>query len=100
MLFSNPDLLTAIAGDRYVQRYDRTLPVFVAFDQFKNELNTALPSEAEYPEAMTTFVTTNLVKIVRGDISMDDWDEVVQEWYENGGEQLTKEANEWYATVN
>lgn len=99
MLFSNPDLLTTIAGDRYVQRYDRTLPVFIDYPQFGNKLAAALPSEAEYPEALTTFVTTNLVKIVRGDISMDQWDEVVADWYAEGGEQLTKEANEWYATV-
>ena len=82
-----------------MQRYDRTLPVFINYPQFGNKLATALSSEAEYPEALTTFVTTNLVKIVRGDISMDQWDEVVAEWYEEGGEQLTKEANEWYATV-
>lgn len=99
MLFSNPDLLTAVAGDRYVQRYDRTLPVFINYPQFGNKLAAALPSEAEYPEALTTFVSTNLVKIVRGDISMDQWDEIVAEWYEEGGEQLTKEANEWYASV-
>lgn len=99
MLFSNPDLLTAVAGDRYVQRYDRTLPVFVDFPQFGNKLTAALPSAGEYPEVTTTFVTTNLVKIIRGDISMEQWDQIVAEWYAEGGEQLTKEANEWYATI-
>lgn len=99
MLFSNPDLLTAVAGDRYVQRYDRTLPVFVNFPQFGNKLAAALPSQAEYPELTTTWVTTNLVKLVRGDISMDQWDELVEEWYAEGGDVLTEEANAWYATV-
>jgi len=99
MLFSNPDLLTAVAGDRYVQRYDRTLPVFTSFPQFGNKLAAALPSQAEYSELTTTWVATNLVKIVRGDISMDKWDDIVAEWYNMGGDVLTKEANEWYDTV-
>ena len=99
MYFSNPDLLTAVSGDRYVQRYERTLPVFVNFPQFGNKLTAALPSQAEYPELTTTYVATQLVKLVRGDISMDQWDEVVAEWYSEGGDVLTEEANAWYATV-
>lgn len=99
MLFSNPDLLTAVSGDRYIQRYERTLPVFVDFPQFGNKLTAALPSSAEYPELTTTWVATNLVKLVRGDIPMDQWDSVVAEWYDQGGEVLTKEANEWYASM-
>lgn len=95
----NPDLLTVISGDRYVQRYDRHLPMFRNFKTFTNTLNTSLLSEVEYPELTTTFVTTNLVKIVRGEISMDDWDKLVAEWYADGGQELTDEANAWYATV-
>ena len=52
-----------------------------------------------YPELTTTYVATQLVKLVRGDISMDQWDEVVTEWYSEGGDVLTEEANAWYATV-
>ena len=99
MYFSNPDLLTVISGDRYAQRYDRTMPVFVDMSQFKNLLTSALPSEAEYSELLSTYVTTNIVKAIRGEISMDDWDQVVADWYAQGGDQLTKEANEWYATI-
>lgn len=99
MLFSNPDLLTAVGGDRYEQRYDRTLPEFIDYPQFGNKLTSSLPSDAEYPELTKNFVTTTLVKLVRGDISMDEWDNIVAQWYADGGEQLTKEANEWYATI-
>ncbi len=99
MYFSNPDLLTAVAGDRYVQRYDRVLPMFRAFPSFDNKLKASLPAAIEYPEATTTFVSNNIVKLVRGDISMDDWDKVVEDWMNNGGRELTEQANEWYATV-
>lgn len=99
MLFSNPDLLTVVSGDRYAQRYDRTLPVFIDMPQFKNKLTAALPSEAEYSELLSTYVQTNLVKAIRGEISMDQWDDVIAEWYSQGGDVLTQEANEWYATV-
>ena len=73
--------------------------MFVNFPQFGNKLTAALPSQAEYPELTTTYVATQLVKLVRGDISMDQWDEVVAEWYSEGGDVLTEEANAWYATV-
>lgn len=99
MLFSNPDLLTVISGDRYAQRYDRTLPVFIDMPQFNNKLTSALPSETEYSELLSTYVQTNLVKAIRGEITMDQWDDVIADWYSQGGEILTKEANEWYATV-
>ena len=99
MYFSNPDLLTAVAGDRYVQRYDRVLPMFRSFPSFDNKLKASLPAAVEYPEATTTFVSTNLVKIVRGEISIDDWDKVVEDWMDNGGRELTEQANEWWASV-
>ncbi len=38
-------------------------------------------------------------EIITGKLSVDAFDEFVQAWYANGGEQLTKEANEWYASV-
>ncbi|MDD6142246.1 MAG: hypothetical protein PUD16_01955 [bacterium] len=73
--------------------------MFVNFPQFGNKLASALPSQAEYPELTTTWVATQLVKLVRGDVSMDQWDEIVEEWYAEGGDVLTEEANAWYATV-
>ena len=88
-----------IGGDRYAQRYDRTLPVFIDMPQHSNKLTSALPSEAEYSELLSTYVQTNIVKAIRGEISMDQWDEVIADWYAQGGDILTQEANEWYATV-
>ncbi|MNI81662.1 hypothetical protein D3C73_1383040 [compost metagenome] len=34
--------------------------------------------------------------IIYGKKSVDDFDKFVKEWYKIGGEQITKEANEWY----
>ncbi|MGG6311472.1 hypothetical protein [Paenibacillus macerans] len=36
------------------------------------------------------------IGIIYGKKPIDDFDKFVKEWYEIGGEQVTKEANEWY----
>ncbi|WP_054956781.1 extracellular solute-binding protein [Paenibacillus dakarensis] len=38
-------------------------------------------------------------KIVFGGESLDSFDKFVEEWNKQGGEQITKEVNEWYTSV-
>lgn len=38
-------------------------------------------------------------KIIMGDASLDDFDKFVEEFNKLGGEQITKEVNEWYKSV-
>lgn len=35
--------------------------------------------------------------IIKGEIPLDDFDKFVTEWKASGGDQITKEMNEWYA---
>ncbi|GIQ62740.1 hypothetical protein PACILC2_13080 [Paenibacillus cisolokensis] len=37
--------------------------------------------------------------IINGEKPLDEFDKFVEEWKKNGGEQLTAEANEWYAQI-
>ena len=38
-----------------------------------------------------------IVKAIRGDVDIDaTWESTLQNWYDNGGTQLTQEANDWY----
>lgn len=39
------------------------------------------------------------VKIIMGEASIDDFDKFVEDWNKLGGEQMTKEVNEWYAAT-
>ena len=34
--------------------------------------------------------------MIRGERSMDTWDEYVESWMSAGGQTLTDEANAWY----
>ncbi|MFC4778165.1 extracellular solute-binding protein [Paenibacillus sp. GCM10023252] len=38
-------------------------------------------------------------KIIYGREPIDAFDKFVEDWYKNGGEQMTKEVNEWYDNV-
>jgi len=37
-------------------------------------------------------------KIIMGQVSVDEFDKFVEEWKKLGGDEITKEVNEWYAT--
>lgn len=37
--------------------------------------------------------------IIYGNESIDAFDKFVEDWKAQGGEQITKEINEWYKTV-
>ncbi|MFV0341903.1 MAG: extracellular solute-binding protein [Anaerocolumna sp.] len=39
-----------------------------------------------------------IIKIISGQMSVDDYDKAIADWKAAGGEQITKEVNEWYST--
>ncbi len=39
------------------------------------------------------------VKIIMGSVSIDEFDKFVTDWNKLGGEQMTKEVNEWYDSI-
>ena len=61
-------------------------------------LKVALPSQAEYAD-VDKVLKEFFYKVILGTQSVDDYDDVVAEWRRNGGDVLTQEANEWFATV-
>ena len=70
-------------------------------DQYNSYIQDAvtvvLPSNDLFGE-LNTIRDEAWVSIIRGEVSLDDgWNAYVESWYANGGEQLTAEANEWYA---
>lgn len=62
----------------------------------QNKLQVALPSEAKYRAELTKIRDEAYISIITGDKPIDHFDVFVEKWMDMGGEQLTKEANEWY----
>ncbi|MBP1989068.1 extracellular solute-binding protein [Paenibacillus eucommiae] len=44
--------------------------------------------------------TDIFTKIIMGEAHIDEFDSFVEQWKKSGGEQMTKEVNEWYAANN
>ena len=54
-------------------------------------------SKAKYGAELDKILNTGYTSIITGEKPLDYFDEMVKQWYDNGGEQLTQEANEIYA---
>lgn len=49
---------------------------------------------------LSDLIKTNLIKIIYGSESVDQWDSVVSQWSSLGGVQVLKDANSWYQSSN
>ncbi|UQZ86377.1 Lipoprotein LipO precursor [Paenibacillus konkukensis] len=96
---SNPDMLAIFGGPRAIQRYETTKKKITDFPGIINELKAPLPSEAKYSDLKSS-VQEYILKAILGEVDIDaTYADQVQKWKNSGGEVLTKEANEWYASV-
>ncbi|WP_199613611.1 extracellular solute-binding protein [Paenibacillus alkalitolerans] len=66
----------------------------------RNKLQVALPSESMYKAELIKLRDEAYISIITGDKPIDYFEEFVEKWHQMGGEQLTKEANEWYQEFN
>ncbi|MEF3305239.1 ABC transporter substrate-binding protein [Paenibacillus sp. GYB003] len=65
-----------------------------------NALKAPLPSESKYYKNLVEkFQRETYAAIINGDKPLDDFDKFVEQWKKDGGDQLTKEANEWYQSL-
>lgn len=53
----------------------------------------------KYLTDINCMVTVEIVAIIKGDYPVDHYDTVVKSWYEQGGEEITGEVNDWWKTV-
>ncbi|XID95879.1 extracellular solute-binding protein [Paenibacillaceae bacterium WGS1546] len=54
------------------------------------------PTMKKNGEFLQKLATESYLKIIYGEEPLEYFDEFVKQWYKNGGEQITKEVNEWY----
>jgi len=99
MYFTSPDYIGAVGGPRSAQRFDLSADKVKNFPYYENALKVALPSESQYSELVDTRAKEYVIKAIAGDIDVDQtFDDMVSKWYADGGDVLTREANEWYAS--
>lgn len=55
------------------------------------------PTMQSKMEYLNTMELETLTKIIYGELPVDDFDKFVQDWKSGGGDDITKEVNEWYA---
>ncbi|GAB2697107.1 extracellular solute-binding protein [Paenibacillus thermoaerophilus] len=66
---------------------------------YENVVKVALPSDTKYQKNLQKLVDETYAAIINGTKPLDYFDTFVQEWNKSGGEQLTKEANDWYSSL-
>ena len=63
----------------------------------KDAVSITLPSKGDLQSELNTFRDETWIKMIKGELDIEkDWDAYVADWMKLGGEQLTKEANDWY----
>ena len=73
----------------------------VGCDQFgmENALQVSLPSQSQYLADLDQIREEAYYKIVIGEKPIEYFDEFVENWKKSGGEQLLKEADEFYKSL-
>jgi putative aldouronate transport system substrate-binding protein len=100
ILNGNKNFLNIMGGPRANQRYLYDYPLFDAFPKLQDKVMVALPAATENPELVSTTIKEYLVKAVRGDVDINaTWDSTIAAWKRMGGDDLTKEANDWWASI-
>ncbi|RED61890.1 extracellular solute-binding protein [Cohnella lupini] len=76
---------------------DTYLDQAAVFDKFTGP---PTPTMAEKGELLRKMENEIFLKIIYGQESPDAFDSFVNKWKSSGGDQITKEVNEWYESVN
>jgi len=58
-----------------------------------------VPSEVKYKVELVKILTEGYIGMVTGDKPLSYFDEMVALWRKNGGDQISKEVNDWWATI-
>ncbi|MNW12184.1 hypothetical protein D3C71_2098060 [compost metagenome] len=51
-------------------------------------------------ELLNKLLNQTYSKIIYGQSPIDDFDKMVENWKKSGGDQITKEVNEWYQSAS
>ncbi|MCD9025801.1 extracellular solute-binding protein [Cohnella silvisoli] len=69
--------------------------------EIKNSFTGAnTPTMVSKMEALKKMETEVFTKIIYGKAPLDSFDDFVSKWKSSGGDQMTKEVNDWYVSIN
>jgi putative aldouronate transport system substrate-binding protein len=74
--------------------YDYLQKDLYHFNEFYGSPGTAMMEKKPVLDAKMSEV---FIKIIMNQVSIDEFDKFVEEWKKLGGDDITKEVNEWYA---
>ncbi|MFD0715482.1 ABC transporter substrate-binding protein [Paenibacillus sp. GCM10027626] len=95
--FANPDF---IAKWQDPEEQAKTKELFLYPEgSISNAVKAPLPSESKYYNNLVKFQQDTFTAIINGDKPLDEFDKFVEQWKQDGGDQLTKEANEWLQSL-
>lgn len=57
------------------------------------------PTQTEKDAYLNKLENETYIQIITGQLGVQDHDRFVQEWKSNGGDEITREVNEWYASL-
>ncbi|GIP38463.1 hypothetical protein J31TS4_17430 [Paenibacillus sp. J31TS4] len=95
--FANPDFAAKWADPKDKEKTNALFKYDGA--GYENAVKITLPSQAKYSKNLEKLQRETFASIINGDKPHDEFDKFVQQWMKDGGEQLTKEANEWYQSL-
>jgi putative aldouronate transport system substrate-binding protein len=68
-------------------------------DAYKYNRFYGVPGElmTDYMSVLNTLATETFTNIIVGNLDIDAFDDFVDRWRRSGGDEVTREVNEWYA---
>jgi putative aldouronate transport system substrate-binding protein len=95
----DPYLYVVVTAPPAVQKAQRENLDLVKDMGIKNPaLSFVAPSSPDKQADLNKLRDEEYVKIVMGKAAIDDFDRFAKEWLDKGGQQITKETNDWYKT--
>ncbi|MCU6712900.1 hypothetical protein M6D81_29780 [Paenibacillus sp. J5C_2022] len=97
----NPEFNTVFGGPRAEQRYKKTQELIsTTLPGLSNQLLAPIESAAKYNAELQNMLMEYIIKAIMGEVDIDaTYDATVQKWLDNGGREMTDEANAWYKTT-
>lgn len=97
------NLLNTIKSDDTAWAYDDSIENLSHMDEYgKTIAGDGMPATVYdgYPDIQNrTLYAEYASKIIAGEYDIDKFDEFVDKWYANGGQQVTEAARAWYAQI-
>ncbi|WP_051572167.1 extracellular solute-binding protein [Ruminiclostridium cellobioparum] len=94
-------------ADMWLARTRRDPALGEAFDEFNKDVDKygktspvwdmpALPSITKNQQNLNKLFEDNFIKTILGSEKVEDWDNFIARWRNEGGSDMEKEINEWY----